>query len=85
MSKKIRYLSQSLSACALLAMVPFSPMALEYDFEAQPTGIPGYATVVKAVKDEEEKLALQFPNAHTIFHLGKIPTRSSARTVCADP
>ena len=72
MSKKSRSLSLSLSACALLIMAPFSSMALEYDFEARPSGIPGYATVVKVVQDDEEKPALKFANAHTIFKPGKL-------------
>ena len=72
MSKKSRSLSLSLSACALLIMAPFATMALEYDFEAQPSGIPGYATVVKVVQDDEEKSVLKFANAHTIFKPGKL-------------
>ena len=47
-------------------------MALEYDFEAQPSGIPGYASVVKVVRDDEEKPALKFANAHTIFKPEKL-------------
>ena len=72
MSKKIRFFPQILSACALLAMTPFSLMALDYDFEARPSGIPGYASVVTVVQDNEEKPALQFPNAHTIFQPEKM-------------
>ena len=50
----------------------------EYDFEAKPSGIPGYASVVKVVQDDEEKLVLRFANAHTIFKPGKIHSILSA-------
>ena len=61
MSKTIRFFPQLISACALLAMTPFSSMALDYDFEARPSGIPGYASVVKVVQDEEEKAGIEVP------------------------
>ena len=50
----------------------------EYDFETKPSGIPGYASVVKVVQDDEEKSVLKFANAHTIFQPGKIHSILSA-------
>ena len=78
MSKKSRYLPLSLSACALLIMVPFSSIALEYDFEANPSGIPGYASVVKVIQDDEKKPTLKFANSHKIFEPAKIHSIFSA-------